>query len=298
VDDAEKWLSMYETSIPPKRRWGNHEDLLMIESMPDFGTKAPGEDSVRWYQRTRALEVDGVAGPKTRRALITEYMAADHTSLKAPRAFDINVTTHGCGENFPLDESGGLDAAPADGQEDAGDRRVELFFFDREFGVRPPPPGKNSKKGSTEYPAWRKAAVISHDLDAAHEEGLVLEFADDFSDVLPADVVLSAKQGDTKQEFAWTAGVVDGAFRRFVFDKITWGEAVTLEASSSENKKKLSLWNEQVVNDPAVFPVWEHVLEELAVAGEPDGALETGEAVPASSDAEFRAITGTDLFDF
>ena len=41
-----------------------------------------------------------------------------------------------------------LDAAPEDAAEDQVDRRVELFFFDTEFGIVPKPPGKNSPKGS------------------------------------------------------------------------------------------------------------------------------------------------------
>jgi len=151
LDDVDAWLRMYETSTPQARRWGNHEDLLMIESMADFGTKAPSEDSIRWYQRTRSLKVDGIAGSETRSELIGEYMRRDGSPLTEEPNFDITITTHGCGEHFPLDESGDdLDAAPEDQQEDAADRRVELFFFDAEFGIQPPPPGKNSQKGSTE----------------------------------------------------------------------------------------------------------------------------------------------------
>jgi hypothetical protein len=69
------------------------------------------------------------------------------------------------GEIFPLDETGEeLDQAAVDQHEDAQDRRTELFFFDPEFGIQPPPPGKNSKKGSTEYPTWRKRATKNDDL--------------------------------------------------------------------------------------------------------------------------------------
>src|SRR5690606_18313975 len=99
---VDAWLSMYETSVPTARRWGAHEDTLMLESMPDFGSRSPDEDSVRWFQRTRSLEVDGIVGPETRRQLISEYMAVDGTSLKSPREFDIEISVHGCGENFPL----------------------------------------------------------------------------------------------------------------------------------------------------------------------------------------------------
>src|SRR5690606_5839573 len=84
-----------------------------------------------------------------------QYMAEDDTTL--PKT--IAVTVHGCGEFFPVDASGRqLDANPSDDQEDATDRRVELFFFNGKAGIQPPVPGPNSKQGSTEYPQWRKRA--------------------------------------------------------------------------------------------------------------------------------------------
>ena len=162
-DDVDAWLAMYETSVPEKRRWGSDEDLAMVFSMPDFATRRPDEDPLRWFQRARSLKIDGIAGPETRRQLITEYMALDGVSLGGETSeFEIEITAHGCGENFPLDEtSEQLDSAPEDGTEDQVDRRVELFFFDKEFGVIPKPPGKNSPKGSAAYPEWRKRAKLS-----------------------------------------------------------------------------------------------------------------------------------------
>jgi hypothetical protein len=163
-DDVDTWLEMYDSSVREKGRWGDDEDTAMLLSMPDFDTKPEDEDPVRWFQRTRGLEIDGIAGPNTRKQLITEYMALDGMSL-ASDEFQIEITTHGCGENFPLDEGqNDVDQNPRDDREDAGDRRVELFFFDPEFGILPPPPGKNSKTGSTQYPEWRKrSSVISDD---------------------------------------------------------------------------------------------------------------------------------------
>ena len=297
-DDVEPWLAMYGTSVPSKRRWGSHEDLIMIEALPDFGTKDAGEDSVRWFQQTRALDVDGIAGPETRRALITEYMSFDGTSLKKPREFDIEVTAHGCGENFPLDDEGDdLDSAPADGKEDRLDRRVELFFFDAEFGIRPPPPGENSKKGSTEYPAWRKAATLVVDLDTDHAEGLVIEWSNDLDEALPADLELTAEQGDTKEALLWAKGDVDGGFRRFVFGSILGPDPVTLTAKSAEREEPLTLWDAQVVDDPEHPPLWTHLLEEFVTPREDDGALEASDAQPAVSDADVRPLGAGDLFD-
>jgi hypothetical protein len=114
-------------------------------------------------------------------------MALDGISLGgAEPAFDIEITTHGCGENFPLDETGEeLDAAPADGREDQVDRRVELFFFDKEFGIVPPAPGKNSPKGGSEYPEWRRRAEQSVDLEAEVQERLQVRLHDAESRPLP-----------------------------------------------------------------------------------------------------------------
>jgi hypothetical protein len=205
-DDVDTWLAMYETSVPEKRRWGSDEDQAMVFSMPDFATRPPDEEPLRWFQRTRSLKIDGIAGPETRRQLITEYMALDGVSLGGDEpAFDIQVTAHGCGENFPLDETGEeLDEAPVASREDQVDRRVELFFFDKEFGIVPPAPGKNSPKGSPEYPEWRKRAEQSVDLDADPQDVLEVRLHDAGSNPLPrascvasnGEEVLSALEAD------------------------------------------------------------------------------------------------------
>jgi len=156
VDD---WLAKYDAGVAAKHRWNESEDQVMIDGLPGFDTKPVQEDSIHWFQRTRALKVDGISGPKTRRQLITEYMALADVSVVD---LEIRVTAHGCGENFPLDDSGeNLDAAPADDKEDVLDRRIELFFFDRDFGILPAVPGSNSKKGSTAYKEWRKNAQVA-----------------------------------------------------------------------------------------------------------------------------------------
>jgi hypothetical protein len=135
----------------------------MIESMPDFPSKSAAEHSVHWFQRSRNLKVDGIVGDKTRRELIKEYMGLDGASLLDRQ---IEVTTHGCGELFPLDDSqDNVDASPQDNKEDQGDRRVELFFFDPDFGIQPPPPGDNSHSGDTQYLEWRKGAKLSEQLE-------------------------------------------------------------------------------------------------------------------------------------
>jgi outer membrane protein OmpA-like peptidoglycan-associated protein len=156
-DDVEAWFARYSDS-DAKKCWGKVEDHLMIMSMPGFGAKPAGEDEVSWFQRTRGLKVDGTAGKDTRHALIEEYMGLDGTSL-TEFVGEIVATAHGCGENFPLDDAGELDDKAADEKRDPSDRRVELFFFNTDFGITPKPPGPNSKAGSKEYPLWRKRVV-------------------------------------------------------------------------------------------------------------------------------------------
>lgn len=208
-DDVAAWLKMYGTKTPAARRWGADEDEAMFESLADFSTKSATEDSVTWFQRTRNLaKVDGIAGDQTRSALIKEYMALDATTLGAGSSFDINITTHGCGEFFPLEATGNdLDATPPDNTDDQTDRRVELFFFDRQFGIQPAPPGKNSKKASTEYPEWRRRATLKGELEAGQRERMLLSVPIDpafpWTDndsvvVLTADasVVLQKRIGD------------------------------------------------------------------------------------------------------
>jgi outer membrane protein OmpA-like peptidoglycan-associated protein len=182
--DVDTWLQNYDQQ--GKGKWGNREDQQMLLALPDAdpdtigaerelgpnptGKEAPDDDLVTWFQRTRGLTVDGVAGPETRRRLVTEYMELDGISLPGDD-FSLEVVVHGCGENFPLDDSGEeLDARPAverDDESDLHDRRVELFFFDAEFGIVPKPPGQNSKPGSTQYPAWRQRARVVDDFEPA-----------------------------------------------------------------------------------------------------------------------------------
>ena len=161
TDDVDAWLARYKTSVSSEKRWGTIEDNHMLESLADFPTKPATQSAVEWFQETRGLGVDNDAGPETRRQLITEYMAHDKTTLPA----GVEMVTHGCGENFPLDEAGEVDANAPDGEKDDKDRRVEIFVFDPP-GIRPKPKGKNSKKGSKEYLEWRESTTLTYDYRA------------------------------------------------------------------------------------------------------------------------------------
>lgn len=174
-DDVDAWLKNYDLS--GKKKWGSREDRLMITAMPDFDTRSEDEDIIEWFQRTRGLEIDGKAGPKTRRQLITEYMALDGVNLAEEPNFELNITTHGAGENFPLEDTGfDLDTAAADEKEDPFDRRVELFFFDPEFKILPAPGAPDGD----EYLAWRERAAENHDfpIEGIGKKATVIEFQD------------------------------------------------------------------------------------------------------------------------
>jgi peptidoglycan hydrolase-like protein with peptidoglycan-binding domain len=124
----------------------------MLTKLPDGGTPfydatVDGVDgpltqaAVKAFQKSESLKEDGIAGPQTQKALITRYMGIDGTTLPS----GITLTTHGCGESFPV-------AKFQDGQRSPEDRRVEIYFFDGP--ITPPPPGKTSGKDSTAYPKW------------------------------------------------------------------------------------------------------------------------------------------------
>lgn len=157
-DAAEAWEAFFGDDKPSEKRWGALEIQHMLTALPQgsspfyAGTPngaidAQHKDAVKAFQKAHSLQpIDGIAGPNTRSDLIRAYMALDDTTLPA----GINLATHGCGENFPVDETGDAVRSPEN-------RRVEIFFFDGPI-VPPPPaaPGNTSARGSTGYPQWLK----------------------------------------------------------------------------------------------------------------------------------------------
>lgn len=162
TDKVDAWEAYFDADKASEKRWGNLEIQNMLARLPDKGPffykgKPSGfvdskhERAVRAYQESKGLKVDGIAGPKTRKALIADYMAIDQTSLPS----SIQMTTHGCGEYFPIDD-------PRDEVRDADNRRVEIFFFDE--SIEPSPAAKISKAGSKEYPKWVEQVSETVDL--------------------------------------------------------------------------------------------------------------------------------------
>lgn len=173
-DNVDVWLAMYDSSLPIHQRWGSREDRLMLHAMPDVKRRYFSEDIVRWFQGTRGLKIDGIAGPQTRSQLIEEYMALDGVKLEDISGLNIVLSTHGCGENFPQNPLG--DESGDSSTENQGDRRVELFFFDNEFGIQPQP----TKSNGNEYLTWRERASENHDyiVESVSRKAVILEIQD------------------------------------------------------------------------------------------------------------------------
>lgn len=149
------WEAFFGSDKPEQKRWGALEIQSMLSILPDpvpaTGPFFPGtvngvddgasKAAVLSFQKSEGLKEDGLAGPATRKVLIARYMDLDKTKLPA----GIKITTHGCGENFPVKETKDDSRSPEH-------RRVEAFFF---IGpILPAPPGKTSRRGSKEYPKW------------------------------------------------------------------------------------------------------------------------------------------------
>jgi outer membrane protein OmpA-like peptidoglycan-associated protein len=287
--DVEAWLTWYDKGVSDAKRWGDREDVMMIDSLvpeEDFGEQPRVTAYQSWHngepgdareQQPRAkpdgweeLKVDGIMGPKTRRQLVLDYMSFAGTTLPS----DTRMVTYGCGEHFPLIEADGdLDADAQDGQHVGFDRRVEIFFFTKPFGILPMVPGvaegeSNKKavaddKGSELYPEWRLRSSHDHTIqpgDAA--PAVVVEWPDYLSDSLPDDLAIELVADDVAQTIAWPEAVVVDGYRRFAVDADPSGATYTLVAHAGGDR--LLLWDDVALDDPENPPVWENLVSDLA----------------------------------
>ncbi|MFN0063375.1 MAG: HET-C-related protein [Myxococcaceae bacterium] len=202
-DRVDSWEAFFDQGKPTEKRWGLLEVQHMLTVLPERGSaffsgKPNGIDNsasrtaVRAFQETHGLDPDGVAGPITRAAIIRAYMGLDGTTLPE----ETELTTHGCGENFPVNETGGNARSPEN-------RRVEIFFF--EEAITPEPPGKTSARGSTAYPRWRKQVTQTVDIvlgTASAVAGLESRYALERFEQLAADM--------RKEDFIGWASVIYG----------------------------------------------------------------------------------------
>jgi outer membrane protein OmpA-like peptidoglycan-associated protein len=289
-DDAESWLAWYGDDVRESKRWGEHEDTMMINALvPEDGF---GEDShvaayQNWHNGDSAddrqpdqprsqpdgweeLKVDGILGPKTRRQLLLDYMNLDGTSLED----DVRIVTYGCGEYFPLaSEEGDVDPDAQDDEEVQFDRRVEVFFFAKPFGILPAVPGVadgespdkavEASKGDELYLEWRVRAAKRHSIEPDDSTpSVVVEWPEYLTDILPDDLAIELVAEEEKQTLAWTDGLVTGEFRRFVFDADPSTAKCSLIAHAGD--RELLLWDKVVLDDPSQPPAWEHLISELA----------------------------------
>jgi outer membrane protein OmpA-like peptidoglycan-associated protein len=163
TDAVDTWMAWYGGGAHSKA-WGTREDQHMLTALPDgqppyFAGPVTGvldgatQAAVKRFQTDHGLTVDGVPGPETRRALVTDYMAIDGTTLPA----GTELATHGCGEHHP--------AVPtADETDEAENRRVEVFLF--EGPIEPPPKQPCPHPGCAEYPEWLRRTVMTIDLSS------------------------------------------------------------------------------------------------------------------------------------
>jgi OmpA family protein len=267
-DDVDAWLAWYEGSKPAEKRWGSREDGLMMTAL--LGEEVPaGVSTTLAYQQHHNRELgagnafgeelaeDGAIGPKTRRALVTDYQKQDDTTLPV----DVELQAHGCGESFPLDESAEqLDPEPANAREDRTDRRVELFFFDRSLGVQPSPGGTVSAAGSQEYPEWRARARVVQSF-AAGIQVPIFDWADALDTGMPKDLELVLRDDEAEMTIAWKAGSKAGARRRFVFGDLSGDLPCTLVARTGG--EEVVLLDAQDITSAELPIRWERWLEDL-----------------------------------
>lgn len=161
-DEVDPWLRCYQGS-PHSKIWGTREDQHMLTAIDDGAGEPyyagevhgqldpPTQDAVRRYQQDRGLAVDGFPGPETRRALVTDYMGLDGTTLPATARME----TLGCGEHHN-------EVPTADGVEEPKNRRVEVFLF--EGPPDPPNPGA-CPDASCAYLEWVKRAIETVDFE-------------------------------------------------------------------------------------------------------------------------------------
>jgi hypothetical protein len=177
TDKVDVWEACFEQGKPQQKRWGTLEVQHMLSVLPErqppfYEGRANGRDdakhraAVQKFQESKTLTVDGIAGPLTRSALIKAYMGLDGTTLPG----GTTLTTHGCGENFPIDATG-------EKVRDTENRRVEVFLFD---GPVTPLPGKTSARGSKEYPQWlaQVSETVDFSADDVNATSLVIRFHD------------------------------------------------------------------------------------------------------------------------
>jgi hypothetical protein len=159
-DKVDDWMAWYRSNKPVQKRWSVIEDRYMLSALADaegpyLPTGSTGDNAtsraISRFQRAKKLPGTGTMTEATRRALVTDYMAQDETTLPAGTP----IETLGLGEFHP-------EVPTADGVAKDENRRVEIFLF--EGPIAPPAVRPVTKPGSKEYPIWRARTVEDRDL--------------------------------------------------------------------------------------------------------------------------------------
>jgi peptidoglycan hydrolase-like protein with peptidoglycan-binding domain len=157
TNKSDDWIPWFGSDKSQRQRWGMREVQLMLSAVAGYDGSAAGVTdakttaAIKAFQTANGLTVDGKAGPDTRKALVTNYMGLEDTSLTA----GVQPVAHGCtGHQDDTLTAAGL-------QPD--DRRLEVLFF--EPSISPAPSGETSDAGSPEYPAWREKLVETVDFE-------------------------------------------------------------------------------------------------------------------------------------
>jgi hypothetical protein len=260
VDD---WYGWYSPGTAVEKRWGAREDAYMIGAIAaaQKETIPPGLSPVRWFQGSRGLSVDGVAGPATRRAFILEYMRLAGTAL----ASSVRADAHGCGENFPRDLPG-----------NQADRYVEAFLFESPIApagslsaILPPPPGKNSRAGSRVYPEWllRVQETLRHAVPTSRlEVALRIAWEAGFVGMVPEDMAfeLDTDSGETLT-LRWSDAVPREGYVELAFPGVYHDVRTRLSVLIGESRYEL--WKDEVLDRDHGSIAWIHTLGDLLIAG-------------------------------
>jgi hypothetical protein len=187
------WMPWFEADKSQRQRWGMREVQLMLSALtgpdgaPLYDGSAAGvmdpktKAALQAFQQANGLPVDGKAGSATRKALVTQYMAIEDTSLAA----GLQPIAHGCTGHTD-------DTLTQDGLQ-PDDRRLEVLFFD--LDVKPPPSGDTSGPGAPEYPAWRGRLVETVDFE---NHGIHVQIVD--TQKQPAAMAQVHLDGPTSQD--------------------------------------------------------------------------------------------------
>lgn len=155
-NDVDAWMKFYD-SAPSSKKWATREDQHMLAALPWGGSpflKRKPVDAVnadvtkatKDFQKSKKMPETGTMDKATRRALVSDYMAADGTTTPA----DAQIETLSCGERHLKEKTQGASQT---------NRRVEVFAFESS-DVRPPTDDcrKGKHPGCTAYDEWVKAA--------------------------------------------------------------------------------------------------------------------------------------------